>query len=1049
MYQEYYEDNGGPSWFDSGTGTALHQEMGTRDQANIVRLDSGEELVWIGTQRGRLLSYLFNLGTGHGAYSRFNVSVNEERILDILTRQEGVVSLTRSSVWFNHRGGTGHSLTSPKALARMTAGGGLLAAIEQFPHDFQLAVGTDITRTLFYLDPLTGHISSILDLGHSVSKIHSCVDAPLMVVGGTHGELTLVDGRVPRPASSKLLAHPSEVCSISSIANYVVTCGKRFTGPSLSPDVFVKVFDLRNMRQSTPLSFPSGAIRAQLGPPCTMAGSAAGAVSLTVLGSHGAWQQGELYPSATGLRSTEIFQTDCYQPHSPDLEPMVVDLSIRNDVSALLDSAGVVHFWAKYASATQSYPYRINPSPLGSISASSLLIAPRQPMMPSYPNMVYPGTTEVETRTRVYTDTVRDGSWVTSWGSQLATTREEEEFFSTRAPCLKPPVPILPSVISGLTPWQGGGGSLMSYSPIPAETGYGTIVAKARASLMSRRTEHKSPYKGRIGNLELDDVLLEEEVVRKNSVPKRWKFTPVDYSINHAVFPFGIYNKCQRSGLENGQGHLDCLNPILQCLYNVSSLKSVLKAHVCDKEICLSCELGFLFHMMDKARFTRNKVCQPVRVSRIWKKLPGVKTGTMEDVFESLIDVLESEFVQRDEHVELITRLFRGDSPAVIVKAPSKFDEADIPESFGDSGELVSVIYHVSSSATGVPTPRTAQGHHVAIVSIMDDFDTNQSRTGTRSRSQSLVPAAIPSPAVSVASENEEWVLFNDFVVTPSSAEEARDTTDVWRRPVLMMYVNRELLGTLGDIHLAKTLVSTDMFKSDTNLSRNKQSSYPFVALDDSEIDQILKGEFTVALDTEFVSVGLAAIEIREDGSREIGKPGDMVVGRVSVVRVTDDERNKVPFIDHYVAMDETEIKDYVTRFSGIRPGDLDVNKSMHWLVSSKSIYLKLRFLVDNNCRFVGHGLHTDFRIINLWIPQSLLIDTVQLFHISGQRFLSLKFLANRLLNRSIQTEAHCSIEDARTALELYRVHQRLEAEGTLETTIKNLYDSGRSSGWK
>jgi PAB-dependent poly(A)-specific ribonuclease subunit 2 len=235
------------------------------------------------------------------------------------------------------------------------------------------------------------------------------------------------------------------------------------------------------------------------------------------------------------------------------------------------------------------------------------------------------------------------------------------------------------------------------------------------------------------------------------------------------------------------------------------------------------------------------------------------------------------------------------------------------------------------------------------------------------------------------------------------------------------------------------------MFEVDINLSKmTNLENLRFEPLTPEEIDLVIRGDFTVALDTEFISIGLGAMEIREDGSREIGKPGDMTVGRVSVVR-----ENGVPFIDHYVAVDETQVKDFVTRFSGIRPGDLDPATSSHWLVSSKALYKKLRFLVDCGCKFVGHGLHTDFRIINLWVPASALIDTVELFHLPSQRFLSLKFLASKLLNRSIQGDVHCSIEDAKTAYELYKVHQRLKNEGTLEQTIKGLYETGRASGWK
>ena len=1038
-----YEVVGGPSWFDTGVGIPLHSEMGTRDQANIVRLDEYEELVWVGTQRGRLLSYMVNFENGHHVpYSRFNVNLNEERVVDFLALSEGIVSMSRSSLQISSRGGVGHSLASTKAINRMTVGSGLLSAIDRTPPaGNHLVIGADITKTAFYLDTITGELSSFIDLTHNVSKIHCCADTPLMVIGGTNGQVTLVDGRIPRiVSSSQIFAHPGEISSISSMGNFVVTCGRRFSGTTLAPDVFVKVFDVRNLRQQVPLSYPSGAIKAEVSSiPSTMAASAAGALTLMVLGSHGTWHQGDLYPSSGGpnsLRNSEIFQTDCFQPHSPDLEPTVVDWSVGSDVTGLLDSAGVLHFWARYHSGYgQVYPhYRVNPN-----SSSVLMTAPRQPVMPSYPNVMHLHNREVESRTRIYADTVRDGTWVSSWGGR--STDEDEDFFYTKSASLKPPVPLLSSVVSNLKEWDRN----LSYCPNSMGFGYNTLVANARATAVTKRSE---ATRHRIGQLELDDVLLEQEDAGScggsGGPTKRWKFTPVDFSINHSLFPFSIYNKTMRSGLENGQGQLDCLNSVVQCLYNITQLKVMLKSHICYNDSCISCELGFVFHMMDEARFTRNKVCQPVRFSRVWKKLKlGFLVDGIESVYESLVARLKSEWATNREG-PLMNRIFDSALSTSSEEAATGSDEF----------ELVSVIQHVVGTTATLPTPRSQSsgsiGHFVAVVSIFEDLDTSG---GGRSRSQSVSGITVTVPE---GGELEEWLLFNDFIVTQSSADEARSSAP-WRRPVWSLYVNKDRLAEIGsEIHCStKSPVTVDMFLRDTNLATSSSSvcvGNKFVPLSEVEVEQLVRGELMVALDTEFVSVGLAAIEIREDGSREIGKPGDMVVGRVSVLRIKDDANDAldgVPFIDHYVAMEEGEIKDYVTRFSGIRPGDLDVVKSLHWLVSSKSLYLKLRFLVDCGCRFVGHGLHTDFRIINLWVSSSSLIDTVELFHLQGQRFLSLKFLANRLLGRSIQSEVHCSIEDAKTALEVYRVYKQLKGQDKLEQTIKALYDSGRSSGWK
>ena len=78
-------------------------------------------------------------------------------------------------------------------------------------------------------------------------------------------------------------------------------------------------------------------------------------------------------------------------------------------------------------------------------------------------------------------------------------------------------------------------------------------------------------------------------------------------------------------------------------------------------------------------------------------------------------------------------------------------------------------------------------------------------------------------------------------------------------------------------------------------------------------------------------------------------------------------------------------------------------------------------------------------------MPPDQVIDTVDLYYLENrQRRLSLRFLTWFVLKENIQTDTHDSIEDALSALKLYKVHLQLEAEGTFDKKLEELYREGR-----
>ena len=189
-------------------------------------------------------------------------------------------------------------------------------------------------------------------------------------------------------------------------------------------------------------------------------------------------------------------------------------------------------------------------------------------------------------------------------------------------------------------------------------------------------------------------------------------------------------------------------------------------------------------------------------------------------------------------------------------------------------------------------------------------------------------------------------------------------------------------------------------------------------------------------------------IEMNSDGERETIRPIVYALARASVVR-GQGEHEGSPFIDDYIAIREP-IVDYLTSYSGIRQEDLDPRISKHSLLPLKTAYKKLWILLNLGCKFLGHGLKQDFRVINIHVPKTQVIDTIDLFFLKSRlRKLSLAFLAWYLLKEDIQMETHDSIEDSRTALKLYRKYLEFQDAGILETMLQDIYRAGSHVNFK
>jgi hypothetical protein len=78
-------------------------------------------------------------------------------------------------------------------------------------------------------------------------------------------------------------------------------------------------------------------------------------------------------------------------------------------------------------------------------------------------------------------------------------------------------------------------------------------------------------------------------------------------------------------------------------------------------------------------------------------------------------------------------------------------------------------------------------------------------------------------------------------------------------------------------------------------------------------------------------------------------------------------------------------------------------------------------------------------------VPPSQIIDTVNIYHLPARhRKLSLRFLSWVVLQQDIQSSGtHDSIEDARTALQLFEQYQRMDVEGVFDEELEEIYREG------
>lgn len=135
------------------------------------------------------------------------------------------------------------------------------------------------------------------------------------------------------------------------------------------------------------------------------------------------------------------------------------------------------------------------------------------------------------------------------------------------------------------------------------------------------------------------------------------------------------------------------------------------------------------------------------------------------------------------------------------------------------------------------------------------------------------------------------------------------------------------------------------------------------------------------------------------------------------------------------------QVTDFRSQWSGIRQHHL--TKATPFTQARAQVKSLL-----NGKVLVGHSVHFDLKSLDLVHPGHMIRDTCTarlLTRLAGfprEHRPSLKALTNQLLNRQIQvsTAGHCSVEDARAALDLYKLVEG-EWEREMELSLRDEQD--------
>jgi hypothetical protein len=424
----------------------------------------------------------------------------------------------------------------------------------------------------------------------------------------------------------------------------------------------VRVFDLRMMRALAPVAFAPGAFRLKFHP--VFSGT------LMLMAQGGQLQVCDANGSYMNLQGYHV-DTNGGVLHG-------MDVSSSGEVMFVCDSHGYLHQWVdREQPRLNLFPKALEqPTPVRPLP----LILPDDDSVP---------LSLLDTGVHGLRNSSAQQGLLSTWPADMCFMHPQPQ----------PPIP--PVYLQNMQPARDG--DFIMYAHVPKNPGFlryqhafpepiRFVALSARHSdSVDLLAEPFSPVRGAAAKTEslLTPVASASSPATQIQVakpPGLYQQKTISYTkLGVSGFDFEFYNRTPFSGLENTLPN-SIVNGAIQMLYFVPQIRASLLAHLCDREFCLSCELGLLFKMLDRSA---GAVCQASNLLRTLQNIPLARTML-------IVGVDDSTFRDKRQGIALIERFV--DFVVAQLKSEQLANEQDLFGSLLASSKKVPIVCRSCSS---------------------------------------------------------------------------------------------------------------------------------------------------------------------------------------------------------------------------------------------------------------------------------------------------------------------------------------------------------------